>query len=188
MSKVFLFAFVAVAGVAAAGVDYVNQSHRAGVGFGQMSAAGYVATVSGRLTDQKASLTATVVAADTRGTTDMADPMAAKLRLLEASLEALHSSKRISDADYEAARGKIAAYRAGLTTAAPAPAGTGATAGLAGALMGMLSGSKAESATVAEAVVEPAAPVEIKVNRASGGLGSGICDTTGAFKRCKLGN
>ena len=58
MSKAFLLAFVAVAGVAAAGVDYVNQTRRAGLSLGQMSPGDYVASVSGRYLDRKAQIAA----------------------------------------------------------------------------------------------------------------------------------
>ncbi|MFM2355960.1 MAG: hypothetical protein RLZZ528_1696 [Pseudomonadota bacterium] len=59
MSKAFLIAFVAIAGVAAAGVDYVNQTRRAGLSLGQMSPGDYVASVSGRYLSQKAQVEAT---------------------------------------------------------------------------------------------------------------------------------
>ena len=49
MSKGFLVAFVAVAGVATAFVDYVNESRRAGVPIGALAAQDYVATVGARI-------------------------------------------------------------------------------------------------------------------------------------------
>lgn len=58
MSKGFLLAFVAVAGVAAGAVDYVNQTRRAGLPLGQMSPGSYVATISGRFLDSRAQVAA----------------------------------------------------------------------------------------------------------------------------------
>lgn len=49
MSKAFLGAFTLIAAGAVAGVDYVNQAHRADVPVGQMSAADYMATINQRL-------------------------------------------------------------------------------------------------------------------------------------------
>lgn len=49
MSKAFLGVFTLIAAGAVAGVDYVNQAHRADLPVGQMSAADYLATVNMRL-------------------------------------------------------------------------------------------------------------------------------------------
>ena len=49
MSKVFLVAFVMIAGVAVAGVDYVNQARAAGQPSGTFGIADYVGTISGRI-------------------------------------------------------------------------------------------------------------------------------------------
>lgn len=49
MSKAFMGAFALIAAGAVAGVDYVNQAHKADLPIGQMSAADYMATVNLRL-------------------------------------------------------------------------------------------------------------------------------------------
>lgn len=48
MSKVYFTAFVFIAGAAAAGTDYLNQSRIAGYGPGELSAADYVDTIPRR--------------------------------------------------------------------------------------------------------------------------------------------
>lgn len=54
MSRGFLVAFTAVTAFAVAGVDYVNESHRAGLPVGRMGAGAYVATITGRVDAGKA--------------------------------------------------------------------------------------------------------------------------------------
>lgn len=51
MSKGFLVTFVAVAAVAAVGVDYLNQTKAAGLQLGQLTLSGYASTITGRYTD-----------------------------------------------------------------------------------------------------------------------------------------
>lgn len=55
MSKAFLGAFALLAVGAVAGVDYVNQAHKADLPVGQMAAADYLATVNLRLTGNQQS-------------------------------------------------------------------------------------------------------------------------------------
>ncbi len=50
MSKAFLGVFTLIAAGGVAGVDYVNQTHKADLPIGQMSAADYLATLNQRLT------------------------------------------------------------------------------------------------------------------------------------------
>lgn len=49
MSKLFLSAFVLIAGVAVAGVDYVNQARIAGPSPGAFGIADYAGTISARI-------------------------------------------------------------------------------------------------------------------------------------------
>lgn len=53
MSKLFLGAFVVIAGVAVAGVDYVNQARLSGKGPGNLSFSAYTKTISNRFISQK---------------------------------------------------------------------------------------------------------------------------------------
>jgi hypothetical protein len=172
MSRAFLFAFVAVAGVAATAVDYVNQSRRAGLGLGQLSPGDYIATISGRHADTKAP-----AAADAQRPRAQMKGTLAEIRLMEASARLMLGSGRITPEAYAGEMADLAARREAVIAQAKAaeaagreasedhaPAGetdgqTGAVIaagesgdsagalGLAGRIMGLLGGT--EAATVA---------------------------------------